>query len=142
MPIIEDADLTSVSTTSEPLPEAEYEATITEVEYRTDNPAKPVVIVKSRIDGGDQNGRVVWDWMHMKQNDGKPNEVAKRQLKRYFEAVLGEEAANVSRPNTDDLINARVGLFLELEEYTPKASEKNPNPKPQSRNNVKRIFAI
>ena len=132
MPTLDGFDLTNVSTKNTPLPEDTYDCVIKEVHTdRLSSGGHPQAVVVSEIQGGEFNGRQIWDYLVLRQHDGKPNEISLKQLKRYYEAVLGkDEAARISNPNTDLLINGRVKLVLNVK----------PDNHGEDRNNVKRIL--
>ena len=141
MPVISGADLTNVSTTYQPLPAGSYK---TRLKATVEEEPKLRVIVRHKVvesPDGENIGREFTDFIYLMQNDGKPNEIGRKQLKRYFEAVVGKEAANTPNPNTDDLEDAEVMVELEQESYTPKATEGQPNPETKINNRVKRVLA-
>jgi hypothetical protein len=139
MPVIQNADLTSVSTKNEPFPEGNYDFVIFESELSDD---QRTVIIKHKCEAGDdpqQVGREYWNWINLIQNDGKPNRVGAIQIKRYMEAVFGEGSpeAETASPDTDVLNGHRVKLFLKVRTYTPKGSTEE-----KKSNEVKMISAV
>lgn len=123
MPRVTGADLTNVSTKNEPLPADVYTCVIREANIEGDSNS-PQVVVVSEVDmpGTDFHKRRIWDRIYLNKKDGTPNEFSMKQLKRYFEAVVGEEAANQAEPDTDDLINGKVQLKLAIRGYKPKVN--------------------
>lgn len=146
MPLIQGADLSTVSTKYEPLPAGAYKTRL-KAAYETDDDgvSRPRVVVRHKVlesFDGENVGREFTDFMYLNQNDGKPNEISLKQLKRYFEAVLGEEAANTTAPETELLDDQEVSVELSIESY-PSKKEKNEDntPKIMYNNRVKRIVA-
>jgi len=149
MPIIEDADLTSVSTDREPFPEGMYSVTVKESELI---PEGKGVIIRSRIDSAEVEGedgskfaeREYWDYIYTKQNDGKANKMGLEQIKKYMEAAFGKGSpeADTPRPDTDLLNGQQLKLYLTVRTYDDK-NEKDVNGQPVKRrsNSVKKIFA-
>lgn len=141
MPVIEGADLTSVSTEREPFAAGEYLVTVKESEIKDGK----TLIIKSRIEEPVEfQGREYWDYINLRQNDGKQNRIGLESAKRYMEAVFGKGSpeAESSPPDTDVLNGHQVRVLLEVREYW-----KNDIPEPQrtednkSRNNqTKRVF--
>ena len=143
MPVIQGADLTSVSTKREPFAEGEYKVTVKESELSN---AK-TLIIKSRIDEGpdsstEYQNQEFWDYVNLVQNDGKQNRIGLTTIKRYLEAAFGEGSseAEASPPDTDVLNGHQVGLYLTIEEY--KGKDWKEGDELQRRNKVKRIFAL
>lgn len=126
MPRITGADLTNVSTQNQPVADGTYPAKIVDTEFDVTNPAKPQVVITSEIDDPESpdHGRKVWDRLYLKKNNGEDNPIAYRQLKRYFEAALGEEAGNQSDPDTDDLKNTTVLLVIKQRQYEKDGEER------------------
>lgn len=141
MPVIEGADLTSVSTDRDPYPENEYLVTIKESEIKDGK----TLIMKTRIDEPEEfAGREFWDFINLVQNDGKRNEIGLTTIKRYLEAVYGKGSAEAeaSPPDTDVLNGMSVRLLLTESEYEDKKDIDPATGKGRlKRNNkVKRIF--
>lgn len=135
MPVIEGADLTSVSTKREPYPEGEYSITIKESEFQDDS--KKTLILKSIIDEPEQfRGRELWDFINLVQNDGKVNKIGWTTIKRYLEAAYGKKSveAEAAPPDTDLLNGQQVKVYLKQTSYKDKAGEE------QQKNEVKKIF--
>jgi hypothetical protein len=137
MPIIQGADLTSVSTTREPFPAGEYTVTVKESELQNNKS----LIIKSRIDAAEDEsfvGREYWDFINIVQNDGKQNRIGLETCKKYLEAVFGKGSpeAEASPPDTDVLNGHQVKLVLGIREYKKEGETE------MTRNNqTKRIFA-
>ena len=153
MPIIEDADLTSVSTDREPFPEGLYHVTVKESELiKADGGGYKGVIIKSRINAAEVEGepadkfaeREYWHYIYTRQNDGKPNKVGLSDIKRYLEAGFGKGSpeAESAKPDTDLLNGMNLKLYLKVREYDDK-NEKDVNGQPVKRrsNDVKQILA-
>lgn len=134
-PIIEGADLTKVSTERETYPEGEY---ICEIIGQEMDIGKKNLIIKHEIESspeGAHDGKQYWNYVNVVQNDGKPNEIGWQTIKRYMEALVGKEAANVSNPDTDQLNGQRVGLFLTVRAYKDKETGED-----KTANRAKRIW--
>lgn len=145
MPVIPGADLTSVSTDFQAYPDGEYLMTFLSSEITPD--AKQCRI-KMRIESPEEfAGRLFTDFINIKQNDGKWNEIGLSQCKRYLETVFGKNSpeAESSPPDTDPLNGHQVRVVLEINEYYPRDEQAKPeserNPENKKRNNkVKRVF--
>ena len=76
--------------------------------------------IVSRVDepGTDHYNKPVRDRIYWYKRDGTVNEYSKVALKRYFEAVLGEEEANRDDLDTDELINGRFLGQVTIRSYT------------------------
>jgi len=134
MPVIQNADLTSVSTEREPYPEGEYLITVKESELKDNK----TVIIKSRIEEpAEFQGREYWDFINIVQNDGKMNRIGLENIKRYLEAVFGKGSpeAEASPPDTDVLNGHQVRALLTIREYTPQGETEA-----RRNNQTKRVF--
>lgn len=134
MPIIEGADMASVSTERELLPEGSYTMTIKESELSEDGRS---LIIKHRIDSAPDEaqarvGQEWWNWINIKANDGKVNEIGFSQIKRYLEAVFGKGSSESNSNDTDPLNGASVELYIVQKSYKKDGEDKTVN-------NVKRI---
>lgn len=132
-PVIEGADLTSVSTTREPYPEGEYTITIKESELDEN---KKTLTLKSVIEEPEAfKGRELWDFINLVQNDGKKNKIGWTTIKRYMEAAFGKgstEAESVP-PDTDVLNGQQVKVYLKQTTYKKDGVD-------VPKNEVKKIF--
>lgn len=134
MPIIEGADMASVSTERELLPEGSYTMTIKESELSEDGRS---LIIKHRIDTAPDEaqarvGQEWWNWINIKANDGKVNEIGFSQIKKYLEAVFGKGSSESNSNDTDPLNGASVELYIVQKSYKKDGEDKTVN-------NVKRI---
>jgi DNA replication protein DnaC len=118
MPKIEGADLTEVSTAFELPPEGEHLVLIKDVEITKTASGLPQVRVKMSIDdsSSENNGKPITDFLVMQNNDGKRNDISLKQLKRYFEAALGDNY-NFANYDTDDLKDSRVRIVVKHRSY-------------------------
>lgn len=121
-PVIEGADLTSVSTEFEPYPEIEsgYKVTYISSELSED---KKQLQIKTRIEEpAEYAGRPYTEFINLIQNDGKKNQIGWTTIKRHLEAVFGKGSAEAesSPPDTDLLNGHQAVLYLEINEYKPK----------------------
>ena len=132
MPVIQGADLTSVSTEREPFPDGEYLLTIKESEVQNGK----MVVIKSTIEEPQEfQGREYWDFINIIQNDGKQNRIGLENIKRYLEAVFGKGSpeAEASPPDTDVLNGHSVRALISTREYQKDGETKR-------NNQVKRVF--
>lgn len=112
MPIIEGADLSSVSTERELIPEGEYLFTITDQEMSDDN---STLIIKRRIEEAPDSkfvGQESWDFINLVQNDGKKNEIGLQTIKKYLEAVFGKGSPESNSNDTDPLTGQQVRIYI------------------------------
>lgn len=136
MPVLENVDLSSVSTKREAFPEGEYTLTFKASELDAE---KKTLILKTVIESPDKyQGREFWDWINIVQNDGKKNEIGYKNIKRYLEAVFGKGSseAEASPPDTDVLNGHQVVVYLKQTTYTDKNKEEQP------KNEVKKISSV
>ena len=142
MPIIEGADLTSVFTTREPFPEGLYTVTIFEQELQGNG---KTLVMKTKIDEPeDLRGREFWDFINLRQNDGKPNKISWEHIKRYLEAVFGKGSneAEANPPDTDVLTGTQVKLYLKEDSYEDaKDLDEFGKPTVKRNNKVKKILS-
>lgn len=119
-PIIEGADLTSVSTEFEPYAEQEIIVTVQKSELTEDK--KQLRIVTKIDEPAELNGRPYTEFINLIQNDGKQNEIGWSTIKRWLEAVFGKGSpeAEAAPPDTDNLDGHQVRLYLTINEYKPK----------------------
>ncbi len=77
-------------------------------------------IITSRVDmpGTDHYNKPVREYISWFKKDGDVNEYSKVNLKRYFEAILGEEEANRDDLDTDELIGGRFLAEVRIDSYT------------------------
>jgi hypothetical protein len=132
MPVIQGADLTSVSTTREPLPEQEYLLDIFGSEMSEDGTK---VIIKTRvIEPSEEAKKEFWDWCTV---SGEWKEIGLQQVKRYLEAVFGKGSpeAEASPPDTDPLHGHQVRAYLTISAYKDSTGQEQRN------NKAKRIRA-
>lgn len=133
MPIIEGADLTTVSTDFKPYVEGEYLMLVKESEIHD---GKQVRIKMEIVDAPDQNdtGKPFTDFINIRQNDGKVNQIGLGTIKRYLEAVFGKGSPESNQNDTDLLNGHNVRLYLIEDSYTDKNGQEKQN------NKVKKIF--
>jgi hypothetical protein len=142
-PVIEGADLSSVSTKREPLPEHEYVLTYTGQELEPKQ-----LILKMRVDepaeinGSNTQGREHWEFINLVQNDGKQNKIGWTTIKRHLEAVFGEGSneAEANPPDTDVLNGHSVRAYMVIDEYKPK--DWKPGDELAKKNKIKKLFPV
>jgi hypothetical protein len=122
------ASLADVSTEFFPIDPGEYEMEVVKVEETTSEDGRTVYAIVSKVsDPGDFHGRQVWDRIHIHKKDGELNPVGLAQLKRYFEAVVGEERANSDDVDTDELIGGTFQAEVTIESYKDKQGKDRQN---------------
>lgn len=139
MPIIEGADMSSISTERDLLPEGEYTFTILESELSEDGKS---VIIKRRIDAAPPEAEKFlntesWDWVNIRKNDGKVNEIGFQTIKKYLEAVFGKGSDESNQPDTDPLNGHQVGIYIVQKSYKDKNSGED-----KTVNNNKKFFTV
>lgn len=79
-------------------------------------------IVISRVDqpGDEHHNKPIRDYINWFKKGGDVNEYSKINLKRYFEAIVGEERANEEDLDTDELIGGRFQAEVYIDSYTRK----------------------
>jgi hypothetical protein len=129
-PVIEGADLSSVSTKFEIWPEGTYPTVIMTSKF--DDKGKNLMIIHKTREpvGMIQAGREYTDFINMTTNAGERNDIGHKSLKRYFEALLPEHA-NDNPPNSDLLHGLDCKLFI---------SSKANKDTDEQRNYVKKIL--
>lgn len=122
------AGIADVSTEYVQIEPAVYEFKIDKIETRKD-PNDPDYLITSKVDepGTDHHNKPVREYIAMNKKDGTPNEYGMAELKRYFEAVLGEEETQELAENdeldTDMLLNGRFQAEVYLESFDRKDKE-------------------
>lgn len=91
--------------------------------------AQRVDIRQTIQDAGDENGKAVFTTLFLQKKDGADNKFGKRDLKRYAVAIVGEERANASDFDTDELLNQMFVAEVFHETYASK-KRKNPDGSP------------
>lgn len=122
MPVIEGADLTSVSTTREPLPEEDYLFDIIGSEMSEDKNKlilKLRVVEPEEVNGVNVKGREFWEWLTVK---GEWGHIGLQQLKRYLEAVFGKGSTEADTPDSDPLHGQQVRAYLIIDPYKDKTT--------------------
>lgn len=141
MPRLE-ADFSQISTSFDPLPVGEYRASITTIKDGETNKNKlPQLTFELDVTEGEFVGRKLFDFVVLKQNDGKANKIGLGRVKAYAEAILGAEAANGGAIDTDDLINGEVLLVVSLRTYTKK-NEDGSDAGQNTTNEIKKVLAV
>lgn len=116
-----EADFTNISSSFEPVPDDTYRAKI--VEIKDDKPSSgglPQVMFELDIVEGPMEGRKLFDFCILKQNDGQPNKVGLGRIKAYAEAILGDEAAAGAAIDTDELKGGVVDVVTKQRTYKKK----------------------
>lgn len=113
------ADFTKISTDFEPLAEGNYNFLLEEIEAgKTQDGTKDQLIFKSKVIGGEQDGKVYQDYLTLQTNKGGVNNVSLSRIKAYAEAILGKETANnPSGIDTDLLKSGSFHGIIKPESY-------------------------
>lgn len=100
-PVIEGADLGSVSTKYENWPEGAYKFTL----YNSEWDGKTVRLkLRLREPKGDfKAGKEYTEFLNLKNNEGEDNEYGYKDFKRWFEALVPDHAND--RPPNSDLLH-------------------------------------
>jgi hypothetical protein len=120
--------LADVSTTYVMIEPDTYEMKVKEVDLQEKPPTSDLVsgqlthIIKSVVDqpGHEHHNKPVTDYINWYKKDGTVNEYSQAQVKRYFEATLGEERANGEDLDTDELIGQRFMAEVYIDSYVRK----------------------
>lgn len=138
------ASLANVSTKIEPMDPDSYAFKIEDVQDKTtdrgsekEREAYQMVLVND-MPGTDNYGKKVWDYVSLTTKDFKPNGAGQAQLKRYFEAVFGEEEVATwgeEDYDTDRLKAGRIGAEIIIDSWEQ-------NGKSGKSNKVKSIFPV
>lgn len=123
MPVLQGADLTTVSTEFKPYPEGLYTVRVESSEFAKDNTQ---LRIHSVIETPEEfAGKKFVHFINVVKNDGKPNPYGLSDVKRYMEAVFGKGSAEAeaSSPDTDALNGSVVSLYLTQGEYEGKATQ-------------------
>lgn len=138
MPRIE-ADFSTVSTSFDPLPAADYQCTVTGIEEKAARSGLPMLVVTLTVEDPahpEHNGRLLFDNIVLKTSKGEVNKIALGQIKSYAEAILGEEAANSpSGIDTDELLHGTVVAVVSQRSYEDNGETKLSN-------DIKKILAV
>ena len=119
-----DADFSKISTDFEPVPADVYRSKIVKIEsVETKENKLPALNIELEIMAGDFAGRKLFDFVTLKQKDGKRNDVGYGRIKAYAIAILGEEAANSGAIDTDALVGGSCDCVVEVEKYAKKAEK-------------------
>lgn len=138
------ATLADVSTDFTPAEPGTYALLIEEIEDKTEQGREAYNIILT-IDepGTDEHGKKIWDYISLSKKDKSPNQAGKAQLKRYFEAVFGDET--VADPSfdydTDELLKQRVMGEVVIESWE-KGEKGSPSYKTGKSNKIKMITSV
>lgn len=97
------------------IPPGEYEAIITESEMKATNGGDGAYIqMKIQVQGGQYNGRVLFERLNIQNKNDQAVEIAYRTLKKICEA-----AGKTAIKDTSELHNKRLVIVLEVEKSKP-----------------------
>lgn len=114
-----EADFSKISTDFEALPNNVYRVKIMELtEGETKENKLPSLSFEHEVQEGEFKGRKLFDFVTLKQKDGKPNNIGLGRVKAYAAAILGDEAANAGAIDTDAFKGSIVEVVVEIETYT------------------------
>lgn len=111
------ASLADVSTEFTPVEPGAYEAEITDVAETTNEGRTHYDVTLTVKDPGDFFGRKIRDRIYIHKKDGDLNEYGLVQLKRYFEATVGEDRANADDADTDELLHQHAMIQVGIDGY-------------------------
>lgn len=122
MPKINAPSMADVSTEFVLIEPGTKQFKILEAPVNTNGGRQNVAIKLEVQDPGDDHGRTVKDTIHLHKKNGEENPVGLAQLKRYFEAVLGQEqvATMASADYDTDMIVGGIVLGEVYIEQFPK----------------------
>jgi len=129
MPVLQNADLSSVDTSFKPYPERPegYVVRVKESQFHKDGAQLRII---SEIEEPEEyKGRPFTHFINVRQNDGSANKYGLADVKRYMEAVFGkgsQEAENAN-PDTDVLNGSTVRLYLFEDSYKDKSGNDVPS---------------
>lgn len=116
-----EADFSKISTDFEPVPTDTYRVKVTKIEAKETQENKlPSLNIELEIISGDFSGRKLFDFVTLKQKDGKRNDVGYGRVRAYTIAILGEEAGAAGAIDTDALLNGSCDAVVTIETYTKK----------------------
>jgi hypothetical protein len=116
-----DADFSAISSSFEPLAPGDYRARVVEIkDGATKKNNLPQLTFSLEVTDGEFVGRKITDFVVLKQNDGKVNNIGLGRVKAYAEAILGAEAANGNSIDTDELVGGECILVVSSRTYEKK----------------------
>lgn len=117
------ADFSKIATDFENLPEDSYRVLIEEIEEGETNENKlPQLKFKLKVMEGPMEGKTITDFVVLKQNDGKVNNIGLGRIRAYAQAILGEEAAAGDSIDTDELRGGSCTITVKHRTYKDKKS--------------------
>lgn len=135
MPIIENADLTTVSTEYKAYPEGTYGLRIKDSSFDQNNKN---LIIESEItdaENPEHVGRTYKHRINMVDNSGKRNEIGLTTLKRYLETVFGKGSPESQVADSDPLHGHDIRVYLVVKSYKDKTTQED-----REGNEVKQMF--
>lgn len=121
-----------------------YRAVIKEIEDKPSKSGLPMLTFTLKIDDTDaplETDKEVRDYIVTQTKERKPNKLGLGQLKAYAIAIMGDDYANGSGIDTDDLLAGVVTVEIGQREYTAEPTESNPNPEVQRFPTVKKVVS-
>lgn len=113
-----EADFSGISTSFEALPDNTYRLKILNIEEKETAVSKlPALNFSLEVTEGEFTGRRLFDFVTLKNKDGKRNDIGYGRVKAYAEAVLGKEAANGGAIDTDELKGGTCEAVVVRESY-------------------------
>lgn len=111
------ANLADISTKVDPLPEEEYTLKLTAIEVtKSKSTQKPMIAMTWQVQGGEYDGRNVYEYITFETKDGKPNEGGLRRFKRLVASQVGMDRANSDDFDTDEILNCEIQAYIIQEE--------------------------
>lgn len=116
------ASLADVQTEFVAVAKGDYEMKVFEIDESGNQGDNPVVIIKSKVDepSSDEFGKPVWDRIYLRTKKGEPNRYSLAQIKKYFQAICGDERANADDLEYEELLNGRFRGVIDNESYEDK----------------------
>ena len=136
-------DLTGVdenaSNSFEVLPKGQYSAIVDELEFGESKAGAPMITVKFIIDGGEYDGRVIFDYYVLGGQNEKAIEFGLSKLKKFLVRVCPGTDMTAFRPdvfaNSGEAVGKRCVLDLNIQ------TQKKGDYKGEKRNTIKDILA-
>lgn len=137
--------LADISLKFQVLPESSYRLKIPEIEMTKTKkkPERKMIVVKFQVDddqhtdpdsGKNLKGSTFKEYFVIEDKDLKPSEPGLRNLKRLIQACLGDDRANASDFNTDELKGAVCWAIVKIESGEDDSGEE------QTNNRIKRYI--
>lgn len=119
-----EADFSTISTDFEPLPNDSYRVKLLQItQGETKENKLPSLNIELEVTEGNFAGRKLFDFVTLKQKDGKRNDIGYGRVKAYAVAILGEEEGNAGSIDTDALHGGMCEVVVEINVYDKPAEK-------------------